>query len=197
MLRFEDVSSGQILIDNQNIALVTQNSLRQQIAYVPQEPLLFHRTIYDNIAYGNQHASEKDVIWASKLAYADNFIKSLPNGYKTLVGERGIKLSGGQRQRIAIARAIIKNAPILIFDEATSALDSESEQYIQKALAHLIKGRTTIVVAHRLSTIKRLNRIIVIENGKITEDGPHSELLKNNNSYAKLWEHQSGGFIVE
>ncbi|MDQ5885564.1 MAG: ATP-binding cassette, subfamily bacterial [Patescibacteria group bacterium] len=197
LLRFEDVSSGQILIDNQNIALVTQNSLRQQIAYVPQEPLLFHRTIYDNIAYGNQHASEKDVIWASKLAYADNFIKSLPNGYKTLVGERGIKLSGGQRQRIAIARAIIKNAPILIFDEATSALDSESEQYIQKALLHLIKNRTTIVVAHRLSTIQRLDRIVVIDSGKITEDGPHSELLKNNNSYAKLWEHQSGGFIVE
>ena len=197
LLRFEDVSSGHILIDDQNIALVTQNSLRKQIAYVPQEPLLFHRTIYDNIAYGNPSTTEQDVIWASKLAYADTFIKSLPNGYKTLVGERGIKLSGGQRQRIAIARAIIKNAPILIFDEATSALDSESEQYIQKALAHLIKSRTTIVVAHRLSTIQRLDRIVVIEDGKITEDGPHSDLLKNNSRYAKLWAHQSGGFIVE
>lgn len=195
LLRFDDINEGAITIDGQDLRDVTQHSLRSQIAYVPQEPLLFHRSILENIAYGKPGASLDDVKHAAKLAYADTFIEQLPKNYDTIVGERGVKLSGGQRQRIAIARAILKDAPILILDEATSALDSESEVYIQKALAKLMNGRTTIVIAHRLSTIQKMDRIIVLDGGKIKEDGTHQELLKANKLYAKLWSHQSGGFI--
>lgn len=197
LLRFEDVTSGSITIDGQDIRDVKQTSLRQSIAYVPQEPLLFHRSIKENIAYGLPNASLKEIQRAAKLAFADEFIDQLPKGYDTIVGERGVKLSGGQRQRVAIARAILKDAPILILDEATSALDSESEVYIQKALEQLMKGRTTIVIAHRLSTIQKLDRVIVLDKGRVQEDGTHTKLLTNKKLYAKLWSHQSGGFIEE
>lgn len=195
LLRFADVDNGSIMIDGQNIARVTQESLRKHIAYVPQEPMLFHRTIRDNIAYARPHATDEEVERAAKQANALEFIERLPEGFHTMVGERGVKLSGGQRQRIAIARAVLKNAPILVFDEATSALDSESEKYIQAALANLMQGRTSIVVAHRLSTIAELDRIVVLDNGRIREQGTHKELLKNKGIYATLWAHQSGGFI--
>jgi len=197
LLRFIDATEGQILIDNQDIAQVTQESLRRNISYVPQEPLLFHRSLKENIRYGNQTATDKDIEHVAKLAHAHKFIANLPDGYDTLVGERGVKLSGGQRQRVAIARAMLKDAPILLLDEATSALDSESEILIQDALWKLMEGKTAIVIAHRLSTIQRMDRIIVLENGKIIEQGPHKELLKQNGTYAKLWSHQSGGFIEE
>jgi ATP-binding cassette subfamily B protein len=197
LLRFDDLSAGSITIDGQNIASVTQSSLRKSIAYVPQEPLLFHRTVAENIAYGKPGATSKNVAAAAHSAHADDFIKNLNKGYDTIVGERGVKLSGGQRQRIAIARAILKNAPILVLDEATSALDSESEVYIQDALWKLMKDRTAIVIAHRLSTIQKMDRIVVLEDGKITEQGTHKQLLKNKGTYAKLWGHQSGGFIEE
>lgn len=197
LLRFEDIKNGAITIDGQNIHDVTQTSLRQSISYVPQEPLLFHRSVMDNIAYGKPDATLDEIRHAAKLAFADDFIQALPNQYETVVGERGVKLSGGQRQRVAIARAILKDAPILLLDEATSALDSESEIYIQKALAELMKNRTTIVIAHRLSTIAKLDRIIVLNDGKIEEEGSHDELLLNKKLYAKLWSHQSGGFIDE
>lgn len=197
LLRFDDISEGSIEIDNQDIREVTQVSLRQQIAYVPQEPLLFHRTIRENIAYGNPGATLAEVEEAARLAYAHEFITALPQGYSTTVGERGIKLSGGQRQRIAIARAILKNAPILVLDEATSALDSESEKAIQKALRKLMRGKTTVVIAHRLSTIQNMDRILVLDNGKIVEDGTHDELLATKGIYTRLWAHQSGGFIKE
>lgn len=197
ILRFTDINGGTIKIDGQDIAKVTQDSLRASIAYVPQEPYLFHRSLRDNIAYAWPEASDKEILQAVKRANAYEFIKELPNGLDTIVGERGIKLSGGQRQRIAIARAILKNAPILILDEATSALDSESERLIQSALEKLMKGRTSIVVAHRLSTISKLDRIIVLKNGRIREQGTHDELLKQKGIYAKLWAHQSGGFIDE
>jgi ATP-binding cassette, subfamily B, bacterial len=197
LLRFEDIQSGSIEIDDQNIAHITQTSLRQNISYVPQEPLLFHRSIRENIAYGRVDATEKDIRHAAKLAYAQDFIEMLPDGFETIVGERGVKLSGGQRQRIAIARAILKDAPILILDEATSALDSESETHIQSALNSLMKDRTTLVIAHRLSTIQRMDRIIVLDDGKIIEQGSHAELITKHGLYAKLWAHQSGGFIDE
>ena len=197
LLRFADVTSGSITIDGQNISEVTQDSLRESIAYVPQEPYLFHRSLRDNIAYARPGASDKEVLQAVKRANAFEFVKELPNGLDTIVGERGVKLSGGQRQRIAIARAILKDAPILILDEATSALDSESEKLIQGALEKLMKGRTSIVVAHRLSTIAKLDRIVVLKGGKITEEGSHDYLLKRKGIYAKLWAHQSGGFIEE
>lgn len=197
LLRFADVADGAILIDNQDIRDVTQESLRHSIAYVPQEPSLFHRTLRENIAYGKPDATETEIRRAAKQAHAMEFIEQLPNGLDTLVGERGVKLSGGQRQRIAIARAILKNAPILILDEATSALDSESEKMIQASLEILMKDRTSIVIAHRLSTIAKLDRIIVLENGTIAEDGTHSKLLKKKGTYASLWNHQSGGFIEE
>lgn len=197
ILRFEDIQHGEIAIDDQNIAHITQASLRQAIGYVPQDPLLFHRTVRENIAYGKPGASDEEIIAAAREAYAMEFIDKLPHGLDTIVGERGVKLSGGQRQRIAIARAILKDAPILILDEATSALDSESEAYIQKALGRLMQGRTSIVIAHRLSTIAKLDRIIVLDDGKIIEDGAHDELLKNRKIYAKLWDRQSGGFIDE
>jgi ATP-binding cassette subfamily B protein len=197
LLRFEDITSGEIVIDHENISQVTQQSLRESIGYVTQEPLLFHRTVKENIAYGNPRATQEDIIEATKKAYALDFIKALPNGFDTIVGERGVKLSGGQKQRVAIARALLKNAPILLLDEATSALDSESEQVIQKALWQLMKGKTAIVIAHRLSTIQKMDRIIVLDEGKIIEEGSHKALLENNGLYARLWTHQSGGFIEE
>jgi ATP-binding cassette subfamily B protein len=197
MLRFDDVQAGSITIDGQNIADVTQASLRQNIAYVPQEPLLFHRTIGENISYGRPEAKQSEIAEAARKAKADEFITKLADGYKTVVGERGVKLSGGQRQRVAIARAILKDAPILILDEATSALDSESEVLIQQALWELMKGRTAIVIAHRLSTIQKMDRIIVLDDGKIVEEGTHKQLLAKKGLYAKLWSHQSGGFIEE
>lgn len=197
LLRFSDIQKGQIRIDGQDIADVTQESLRRSIAYVPQESTLFHRTLEENISYGKASATKKEVIQAAKLANAWEFIRQLPEGFETLVGERGIKLSGGQRQRIAIARAILKDAPILLLDEATSALDSESEKLIQASLDNLMKDRTSIVIAHRLSTIAKLDRILVLEKGKIVEDGSHAALIKKNGVYAKLWSHQSGGFIEE
>lgn len=197
LLRFEDINNGEILIDGQNVADVSQTSLRRSIAYVPQEPLLFHRSIHENIAYGRADASLSEVKQAARLAHADEFIGKLKDGYDTIVGERGVKLSGGQRQRIAIARAILKDAPILILDEATSALDSESEVLIQKALWELMKGRTAIVIAHRLSTIQRMDRIIVLDDGKIVEEGTHKQLLEQKGLYSKLWSHQSGGFLEE
>lgn len=196
LLRFADIDSGTITIDGQDISQVAQASLRQSIAYVPQEPLLFHRSIKENIAYGNPHATEKAIIGAAKKAGAYDFIAKLEQGFETTVGERGVKLSGGQRQRIAIARAILKDAPILVLDEATSALDSESETLIQESLETLMHGRTSIVVAHRLSTIAKLDRIIVMQDGKVIEDGTHAELqAKKRGVYARLWRYQSGGFI--
>ena len=197
LLRFADVNEGEIDIDSQNIRYVTQKTLREAIAYVPQETSLFHRTIAENIAYGRPDASQKEIERAAKLANADEFIKELPNGYDTLVGERGVKLSGGQRQRVAIARAILKDAPILVLDEATSALDSESEALIQGALRELMKGRTCIVIAHRLSTVAHLDRIVVLEKGKIVEQGTHRQLLNAGGSYSKLWSRQSGAFLDE
>jgi len=198
LLRFADIDSGKITIDSQDIAEVTQASLRKQIAYVPQEPLLFHRSVRENIAYSRPDATDTEIEKAAKKAGAYDFIVKLQDGFDTLVGERGVKLSGGQRQRIAIARAILKNAPILVLDEATSALDSESEALIQKSLETLMKNRTSIVIAHRLSTIAKLDRIIVLENGRIVEDGSHDQLLaKKRGVYAKLWARQSGGFIEE
>ena len=195
ILRFINLQYGNITIDGQDISKVTQSSLRKSIAYVPQEPLLFHRSLFENIAYGNEKATKKEVINAAKLAHAHEFIDKLPHGYQTLVGERGIKLSGGQRQRVAIARAILKNAPILVLDEATSSLDSESEKYIQEGLWELMKDKTAIVIAHRLSTIKHLDRIIVLENGNISQDGTHNDLIKQKGIYARLWSHQSGEFL--
>ena len=197
LLRFSDIDNGKILIDDQDITKITQNDLRAHIAYVPQEPLLFHRSLSENIAYGDIDASQQEIEGAAKLANAHEFIKELPEGYETLVGERGVKLSGGQRQRVAIARAILKNSRILVLDEATSALDSESEQLIQKALWTLMEGRTAIVIAHRLSTIQKMDRIIVLDKGCIIEEGSHKELLDNKGIYASLWEHQSGGFIED
>lgn len=195
LLRFADVQEGSVMIDDQNIADVTQVSLRENIAYVPQETVLFHRTIKENIAYGKPDASDEEIVEAARLANALEFIETLPKGFETMTGERGVKLSGGQRQRIAIARAILKDAPILILDEATSALDSESEKLIQDALQKLMAGRTSLVIAHRLSTVAELDRIIVLKDGKIVEDGPHKKLIKASGEYASLWNRQSGSFI--
>lgn len=195
--RFMDIDSGAIVIDGQDITRLRQQDLRKHIAYVPQDPLLFHRSLIENIRYGRPGASDKEVIAVAKLAHAHDFITELPNKYDTLVGERGVKLSGGQRQRVAIARAMLKNAPILVLDEATSALDSESEVLIQDALWKLMENRTAIVIAHRLSTIQKMDRIIVMEDGRIVEQGSHKELLRNDGTYAKLWAHQSGGFIED
>jgi len=197
LLRFSDIDGGAITIDGQNIAHVTQDDLRSVIAYVPQEPLLFHRTIKENIAYGMPNATDEQIYEAARKANANEFIRGLQHGYDTLVGERGVKLSGGQRQRVVIARSILKNAPILVLDEATSALDSESELLIQQSLQELMNNRTAIVIAHRLSTIQKMDRILVLENGTVIEDGSHTELLKRKGVYAQLWAHQSGGFIEE
>jgi ATP-binding cassette subfamily B protein len=195
LLRFMDVSHGAIRLDGQDITTITQDDLHQVIGYVPQEPLLFHRSLRENISYGNKDATDEQIIAAAKKAHAHDFIQSLHHGYDTLVGERGIKLSGGQRQRVAIARAMLKNAPILVLDEATSALDSESEKYIQAALWELMENKTTLVIAHRLSTIQHLDRIVVLDEGSIVEQGSHKELLAKHGLYARLWQHQSGGFI--
>lgn len=197
LLRQQDVHEGEVQIDGQNIRKVTLDTLRSNVAVVPQEPLLFHRSIKENIAYGNPKATKKAIEDAAKKAQAHDFIEDLPSGYDTLVGERGVKLSGGQRQRVAIARAILKNAPVLVLDEATSSLDSESEGAIQKALKELMKGKTVIAIAHRLSTIKEMDRIIVLEGGKIIEDGSHEELVGQGGVYARLWSHQAGGFLSE
>jgi ATP-binding cassette subfamily B protein len=195
LLRFIDIQGGAITIDGQDIRNITQEDLHKAIAYVPQEPLLFHRSLYENISYGNPEADKGEVMRASKQAHADDFISVLPDGYKTTVGERGIKLSGGQRQRVAIARAMLKTASVLVLDEATSALDSESEKYIQKGLWELMRGKTSLIIAHRLSTIRHMDRIIVLDKGRIIEEGTHEQLLKANGLYAKLWTHQSGGFL--
>ncbi|USN87818.1 MAG: ABC transporter ATP-binding protein [Candidatus Nomurabacteria bacterium] len=197
LLRQHDIDGGEILIDGQDISKVTQDSLRQAIAVVPQEPALFHRTIRENIAYGRLEASDEKIIQAAKQAHAHEFIEKLPQGYDTLVGERGVKLSGGQKQRVAIARAILKDAPILILDEATSALDSESETLIQEALHELMKNKTVIAIAHRLSTLREMDRIIVLENGAVIEDGDHNKLRQSGGIYEKLWNHQSGGFVQD
>jgi len=197
LLRFSDVTGGSIAVGGQDIRDISQTSLRQHISYVPQEPMLFHRNLRENIAYGKPDATDDEILSAAKQAHALEFINKLPGGLETTVGERGVKLSGGQRQRIAIARAILKDAPILVLDEATSALDSESEKLIQASLDNLMKGRTSIVIAHRLSTIAKLDRIVVLDNGKIIEDGTHHDLIAKKGTYASLWNHQSGGFIEE
>lgn len=194
LLRLFDVSSGSILIDGQDIRTVTLDSLRRSIALIPQDPSLFHRSLMENIKYGNVLSTDEEVIEASKKAYAHEFIMALPEGYNSLVGERGIKLSGGQRQRIAIARAILKNAPILILDEATSNLDSIIEGYIQRPLSELMKNKTTFVIAHRLSTLLYMDRILVFDSGRIVEDGSHLELLQHSKLYKTLWEKQVAQF---
>ncbi len=195
ILRLYDVTDGAILIDGQDIRDVTQDSLRENIAMIPQDPSLFHRSLMENIRYGRSNASDAEVIEAAKKAHAHEFISTLPQGYDSLVGERGVKLSGGQRQRIAIARAILKNAPILILDEATSQLDSVTESLIQKSLWELMQNKTTIVIAHRLSTLLHRDRILVFDKGKIVEDGTHSELLAKAGLYKHLWDAQVGGFL--
>lgn len=194
LLRLADIQEGSILIDGQNVAEITQQSLRRNIAYVPQEALLFHRTIAENIAYGRPDATMEEIRAAAERANALEFIERLPQGFETVTGERGVKLSGGQRQRIAIARAMLTNAPILVLDEATSALDSESEALVQDALGKLMAGRTTIVVAHRLSTVANLDRIVVLSHGRIVEDGTHEQLVAQGGSYANLWNRQTGAY---
>lgn len=197
LLRFMDIAEGSIRVDGQDINTLRQVDLRKHIAYVSQEPILFHRSLAENISYGNLSADRAAIVHAAKLAHADEFISHLPDGYDTMVGERGIKLSGGQRQRIAIARAILKSAPILVLDEATSALDSESEVLIQDALWQLMDNRTAVVIAHRLSTIQKMDRIVVLDKGRVVEEGTHEALLRHKGLYAKLWQHQSGGFLED
>ncbi len=195
LMRFVDVSSGRITIDGQDIRNVNQDDLRRQIVLVPQEPVLFHRSLRENILYGNLQANEDKLLEVARRAHAHEFITQTSNSYETLVGERGVKLSGGERQRIAIARAMLSDSPILLLDEATSALDSESELKIQQGLSELMQDRTTIVIAHRLSTLKQMDRILYLENGQVVEEGSHQELLALNARYAQLWTHQAGGFV--
>lgn len=195
LMRFYDPNSGAVFIDGQNIANVSQDSLRENISYIPQEPTMFNRTIRENIEYGRPGATLKEIKEAAIDASADEFIKTTDKKYDSIVGDRGIKLSGGQRQRIAIARAFLKNAPILILDEATSALDSETEIAIQKSFDKLSSGHTTLVVAHRLSTLRNMDRIIVLDQGRVIESGTHNSLLRKKGLYAKLWKMQSGGFL--
>lgn len=195
LLRLDDVQEGRVLVDGQDVSHCTQQSLRRQVAYVPQEALLFHRSIRENIAYGKPDATDEEIRRAAEEANALEFIERLPDGFDTMVGERGVKLSGGQRQRVAIARAILVDAPILVLDEATSALDSESEALVQGALENLMGGRTSIVVAHRLSTVASLDRIVVLAHGEVVEDGTHHELVERGGEYASLWNRQTGGFL--
>ncbi len=198
LLRLHDIQKGQILVDDQDIAKVTQDSLRAQIALVPQDPILFHRSLMENIRYGRRDAADEEVIAAAKLAHCHTFIKKLPKGYSTFVGERGVKLSGGERQRVAIARAILSNAKILLLDEATSQLDSESEKLIEKALQNLIKNKTTFIIAHRLSTIMQSDKVFVISDGQIVEEGDHTKLVNKKDSlYKRLWDLQIGGYLNE
>ena len=197
ILRFFAVEDGRILVDGQDIASVTLESLRENIALIPQDPILFHRTLEENIRYGRVWASQDEVIAAAKLAHCDEFIKKCPKGYATMVGERGTKLSGGEKQRIAIARAMLVKAPILILDEATSSLDSVTEKYIQESLDELMGNRTTIIVAHRLSTLSKMDRILVFDQGKIIEEGSHQELINKNGHYAHMWQMQAGGFLPD
>jgi len=197
ILRFFPVTYGKILIDGQDISRVTLESLRQNVALIPQDPILFHRSIKENIVYGKLDATDDEILKVAKLAHCHEFIKRFSEGYDAYVGERGTKLSGGERQRIVIARAMLANAPILILDEATSALDSVTERYIQESLERLMVGKTSIVIAHRLSTLARMDRIIVFEKGKVVEDGSHAELLAKDGHYAKMWKMQAGGFIPD
>lgn len=192
-MRFDEVVEGSIKINGIDIRDVAQSDLRRNIAYVSQEPVLFHRTVRENIAYHRQDATDEQVKNAAKAAHADEFISELPKGYDTIVGERGVKLSGGQKQRVVIARAVLKNAPIILFDEATSALDSRSEYIIQRALPEIIGKHTAIIIAHRLSTVAQLDRIIVIHDGKISEQGTHNQLLANKDTYYSLWQRQISG----
>jgi ATP-binding cassette subfamily B protein len=195
LLRLHDVQEGKILIDGQDISRVSQDALRDMIAFVPQDPILFHRTLKDNIGYGRRGATDAEIMAAAKKAHCDEFIRDLPNQYETFVGERGIKLSGGERQRVAIARAILKDAPILVLDEATSSLDSASESLIQDALRELMQNKSAIIIAHRLSTIMNMDRIIVLDQGRVVDMGAHEELLRRTGTYQKLWKIQAGGFI--
>ena len=195
LLRLSDIQDGRILINGQNVADCTQQSLRRSIAYVPQEALLFHRTIAENISYGRPDATMEQIREAARQANALEFIENLPQGFETITGERGVKLSGGQRQRVAIARALLADCPVLVLDEATSALDSESEALVPDALKKLMRGRTCIVVAHRLSTVASLDRIVVLDHGKVVEDGPHAELIKAGGEYAHLWDRQTGAYL--
>ena len=197
VLRLYDIQSGRILIDGQNVQQVTQNSLRRAVSMISQDPMLFHRSLRENVRYGSLDATDEDVQEAAQTAHAHEFIESLPQGYDALVGERGIRLSGGQRQRIAIARAVLKNAPIVIMDEATSSLDSVTERHIQESIEDLMQGRTSIVIAHRLSTIAHLDRIVVFHAGQVVEDGTHAELLEKAGHYARMWRMQAGGFLPE
>ena len=191
LVRYYDVNGGKITVGGEDISKVRQNSLRAQIAVIPQDTTLFNRTIMENIRYGKIDATDEEVIKAAEMAYADEFIRRLPHGYDSKVGERGVMLSGGERQRIAIARAILKDAPILILDEATSALDSESEQYIQKSLKKLMKNKTVIAIAHRLSTLREMDRLVVMDNGKIVEEGSHDKLLAAKGAYYEFYQIQS------
>ncbi|MBQ9316893.1 MAG: ATP-binding cassette domain-containing protein, partial [Atopobiaceae bacterium] len=195
LLRLSDVQEGRVLVDGQDVSACAQQSLRRQVAYVPQEALLFHRSIRENIAYGRPGATDEQIRAAAAQANALEFVDRLPTGLDTMVGERGVKLSGGQRQRVAIARAILADCPILVLDEATSALDSESEALVQGALENLMRGRTSIVVAHRLSTVAALDRIVVLEEGAIVEDGTHAELSRAGGTYESLWDRQTGAFL--
>lgn len=197
ILRYYNLEGGRILIDNQDISKLTQSSLREHIAVIPQDPSLFHRSLMENIRYGRLDANDEEIIEASKKAHCHEFVEKMPEKYDSLVGERGIKLSGGQRQRIAIARAFLKKAPILILDEATSSLDSVTEKKIQSGLNLLMKDLTTIIIAHRLSTLSDMDRILVFKEGQIIEDGTHSELMQEDGHYAKMWEMQAGGFLPE
>ncbi|MEU8540690.1 ABC transporter ATP-binding protein [Streptomyces sp. NPDC048717] len=195
LLRMADVDAGRILVGGQDISRMAQADLRGLIAYVPQEPAMFHRTLRENIAFARPDATEAEIRRAAEAAHVTEFADTLPDGFETMVGERGVKLSGGQRQRVALARAILRDAPILLLDEATSALDSESEILVQEALWRLMEGRTALVVAHRLSTVAGMDRLLVLDRGRIVEQGAHQELLKADGAYARLWRHQSGGFI--
>ncbi len=195
LLRMMDVDGGQILIGGQDITKLRQSDLRNLIGYVPQDPAMFHRTLRDNIAFARPDATDAEIDQAAQAAHVTEFVGALPDGFDTLVGERGVKLSGGQRQRVALARAILRDAPILLLDEATSALDSESETLVQQALWRLMEGRTALVVAHRLSTVARMDQLVVLDRGQIAEKGTHQELLRLGGIYARLWQHQSGGFL--